>query len=563
MRNFPLFALCLAACLLCVDTTGGLSFHWLTASTLTAFFISWSTAYLPQQLRGTALFLVGELFVSVCLADCFCQEFFATPITPQILSNIIMSNVTEINGFLSSFGGFHILYHWRITTILLLGILLPSVLLFQYKPVKVSNTVRKIVVAFLGLCLICEVPSIYKYGQLFFQRNDMQKIEGLIFRHYHEEIPTPLHRLAFAWYSLNQSSYVLEDIKQSTYSASIDSCLYVSPHIVFIIGESYNKHHSSLYGYKLPTTPRQQKRKDKGELLLFTDVITPWNITSNVFLDIFSLWDYEQRNPVNDYPLFPVLFRRSGYEVSFFSNQYLQKGFRKGSTNQAGHFFLTNWELSDSLFSFRNMKSSIYDMGLVRQVESILGQRRQKYTLDIIHLIGQHFDYSMRYPPTSAKFSIGNYNGRNIDKKAKEIVMHYDNATYYNDLVVDSLLALYENDDAIVIYVADHGEEVYDDLPIHGRLFQEPTAAQARQEFEVPMWIWCSESYRRNHSDVVQCIKHSLDQPFMTDGLPQVLLSLAGITSIWNDESKNILSLKYQCGKRIICGTTDFDRLVQ
>lgn len=564
MRFIPLFALYLAACLLCIDTTGGLSIHWLTASTLTAFLISWPTVHLPQQLLRIVQFVVGELFIGVCLADCFCQEFFATPITPQILSNMLLSNVSETNGFFSSFVGFYVLYHWRITTILLLGILLPFVLLFKCKPVKVSNTVRKITAAFLSLCLIYEIPTIYRYGQLFFHCNDLQKMEGLIFRHYHEEIPTPPHRLAFAWYSLKLSSQQLANIKHATLSAQIDSCTHLSPHIVLVIGESYNKHHSALYGYQLPTTPLQQKRLDDGELYVFHDAVTPWNITSNVFLDLFSVWEYGMSEPIATKPLFPLLFRRAGYSVNFFSNQYLLKGFHKGATNQAGHFFLADGEMSNLLFTFRNRKASKYDMGLVGQVSECKFSRKQtECTLDIIHLIGQHFDYSMRYPPTSAKFSIGNYNGRNIDKKAKEIVMHYDNATYYNDLVVDSLLALYENDDAIVIYVADHGEEVYDDLPIHGRLFQEPTAAQARQEFEVPMWIWCSESYRRNHSDVVQCIKHSLDQPFMTDGLPQVLLSLAGITSIWNDESKNILSLKYQCGKRIICGTTDFDRLVQ
>ena len=140
--------------------------------------------------------------------------------------------------------------------------------------------------------------------------------------------------------------------------------------------------------------------------------------------------------------------------------------------------------------------------------------------------------------------------------------MHYDNATYYNDMVLDSIISIYEREESIVLFVADHGEETYDDLLVHGRLFQEPTAPQVRYEFEVPMWIWCSESYRSNHPDIMQRIKQSLDKPFMTDGLPQLLLCLAGISSKWNKECRNLLSPYYYCKQRIICGSTDYNQLV-
>ena len=55
-------------------------------------------------------------------------------------------------------------------------------------------------------------------------------MEGLIFHHYHDEIPTPLHRFSFAYYSMKQSRHVLDEIKRSTFSAQIDSCSYLSPH---------------------------------------------------------------------------------------------------------------------------------------------------------------------------------------------------------------------------------------------------------------------------------------------------------------------------------------------
>ena len=469
----------------------------------------------------------------------------------------LLSNVREANEFFSTFIGYHVLWHWRISTLLILAIALPTLLFFLRKPLFLHDTVKYAMMALLGLCLICEAPATYRYSQLFLQGQDLQEMEGLVFRHYHEEIPTPIHRMAFAFYSLEISSRMLSSIKHSTFSAKPDSCSYRSPHIVLIIGESYNKHHAEIYGYPKETTPLQKQRMKNGELFVFNDIMTPWNITSNVFLEIFSLWEHGMKEATSSMPLFPILFRRAGYTVNFFSNQYLLRGWRRGSTNQTGHFFLADAEMSDSLFSYRNRKHRKFDMGLVEQVADYkMTKAPSDYTLDIIHLIGQHFDYSLRYPHSTAKFTLNDYADRDLSTESKEIVMHYDNATHYNDTVLDSLLCLYKQENAIVVFVADHGEEVYDELPVHGRLFQEPTAAQARQEFEVPMWIWCSASYRNYHPDIVKRIELSVRKPFMTDGIPQLLLYLAGISSKWNDDSRNLLSPNYRCKKRVICGST-------
>ena len=567
MKGFVLFFTILTACLLCLDATSGLSFHWLTASLLTAFLFSWPTAYIPNRLREVVQFVLGEMVLFVCLVDVYCQELFASSITPQILSNVLLSDAREVQEFLSTFIGYHVLSYWRIFVLVLLVLLLPVGLFFQRKHVDLPRTSKKIVYVSLGLlflCVILEACPIFRYSQLFFQNRDYQKMEGLIFRHYHEEVPTPLHRFLFSYYALNQSARVLEDIKAATLKAQIDSCSYVSPHIVLVIGESYNKHHSSLYGYPLKTTPLQQKRKEEGQLFVFTDVVSPWNITSNAFLGIFSLWEYGLEETVSEMPLLPILFKRADYEVNFFSNQYQLRGFHKGGTNQAGHFFLADREMSDSLFSFRNRKTDKYDIELVEQVvEHKTSNNPATYSLDIIHLIGQHFDYEERYPKRETVFAEKRYHNRDLTKDAKRMVMHYDNATYYDDMVLDSILSVYEKDNVVVLFVADHGEEVYDDQPVHGRLFQTPTPSQARYEFEVPMWIWCSESYRLSHPDVIHDIELSVNKPFLTDGLPQLLLSLAGISSSWNDESHNLLSPKYKCKPRIIGGDTNYDEIIK
>lgn len=564
MNYKELFLFCLTACLLCTDlATDRLSFHLLSAPLITVFLLGLLTSFLPSKIRVAVQIVLGECIIALCIIDCYCQIYFRTPVNPQIFSNILLSDHRETKEFLSTFIGSHVLLQWRIVCLLFLALIYPfSFLVRLYYPCSKewSKKWRLGTIIMLSVCILYEVPATYKFLKLFSNGEDLQRTEGLIFRHYHEKVSTPIHRFAFAYYASRQSSSMLRNIKRSTFSAVIDSCSYQSPHVVLIIGESYNKHHSSLYGYNLETTPLQKKRMDEGELFVFNNVVTPWNITSNVFVNMFSLWESDSKKPMGEYPLFPILFRRAGYNVTFFSNQYLLRGFRKSSNNQAGHFFLADAEMSDSLFSYRNRKSRIFDMGLFANVADYKKKTgEQTYTLDIIHLIGQHFNYSMRYPHSSAVFSQKDYKDRTMDNDATQIVMHYDNATRYNDIVLDKILSLYEDEEAIVLFVSDHGEEVYDELPIHGRLFQEPTAAQARQEYEVPMWIWCSRNYQASRPDIVEQIKTSVNKPFLTDGLPQILLSLAGISCEWSDNKHNLLHREYQCKPRIIAGNVDYD----
>ena len=138
-------------------------------------------------------------------------------------------------------------------------------------------------------CVVVEVGPTVHFFSIFNPRADQTDTEGAIFGKRHREVSTPLHRTLFAWHTARQSENTFDGFSQLTYDAQIDAVSHRSPHIVFVIGESYNKHHASLYGYALPTTPRQEARRNAGELTVFSDVVSPWNITSSAFLHLFSV----------------------------------------------------------------------------------------------------------------------------------------------------------------------------------------------------------------------------------------------------------------------------------
>lgn len=572
-HSWHLMIFIMAACMLgYYDPAGKLSYHLITASIVAAVFPSVISGILPKIIRIPFQFVIGEIFILLSIVDVYCQIHLHSGMSTNIFTTIFLTNIDEAKDFLSSYFDYSIFLEWRILSLVILAILFP-IFLFEIVNIKISRIIStpsfcscRYKSFFVCLCfivaLIAEAKPIHHFIQFFSSKNDTLNTESIIFRHYHEEIPLPLHRTLYSWAATTQSRELLKDIVKNTHNATVDSCSHLSPHIVLVIGESYNKHHSSLYGYKLPTTPYQQKRCDDGSMIVFQDVVTPWNITSNVFLSMFSTWNSDSPEQIGDHPLFPVLFRKAGYNVAFFSNQYVMRGFRKSSTNQAGFFFLANRELCDQLFDYRNPKAYGLDMRTVYEFAEYKKHREQTLnTLDIIHLIGQHFDYRSRYPQEEPFFSIKDIERNDLDAKAREVIMHYDNATHYNDKVVEEILSLYEDEEAIVIYVADHGEEVYDDMNVFGRLFQTPSWNIAHEEFEVPMWIWCSDKYREKHVNMVNSIKRADSRPFLTDDLPQLLFGLADLNSRWRDDTRNILSDKYIPKKRILAGEVDYDEL--
>ena len=101
----------------------------------------------------------------------------------------------------------------------------------------------------------------------------------------------PIYRLAFSVYANSLASQQIKKLIQAKNNVEVDSCTFRSPNIIFIIGESYNRHHAQIYGYDKPTTPEQDRLERSGMLNKFTDVIAPWNLTSYVFKNVFrSMW---------------------------------------------------------------------------------------------------------------------------------------------------------------------------------------------------------------------------------------------------------------------------------
>lgn len=377
---------------------------------------------------------------------------------------------------------------------------------------------------------------------------------------------TPVYRLVFSLYANHLAAQQIDRLVEAKDRATVQSCTFDAKNIVLIIGESMGPHHSQQYGYFMNTTPRQVALEKSGFLVPFSDVVAPWNLTSFVFKNIFSMHVVGQKGEWCDYPLFPQLFRKAGYHVSFITNQFLPQA-KEAVYDFSGGFFLNHKELSESMFDTRNTRLHTFDNGLLADYDNKLKAENKENNLIIFHLIGSHVSYNRRYPKSRKHFKAADYEQKRpeLTKQRRYMLAHYDNAILYNDSIVDQIVKRFANEEAVVIYMPDHGEECFEGN--RGIICRNHSAEidydLARYEFAVPFWIYCSPKYIEKHPKVFEQIKAVRHKRFMTDALPHLLLHLGGIKAKDYRSEYDILSPQYNEKRpRILKNQTNYDDLV-
>lgn len=541
-------------------------------------------ALLPWRLRWWVRALVYVVLYATAIVDVYCFVRFSSSLTPSILLLVSETDSREAGEFLRSCVSPDIL-----TSRLGWVLLLTAVHLLTSLPLRFPHIVPRRVTArwrwlrrkihstrslslplagaILLVLLVLSAIGCWENKQkthLLLSGRTIGEVEHTLTDKEHAVLYQPILRLVFSLYANSLTAQQIDRLIARADQVRVDSCSYTVPNIVLIIGESYNRHHSQQYGYAMPTTPRQSAMEREGRLVKFTDVVCPWNLTSFVFKNVFSLHVVGQQGEWCDYPLFPEVFRKAGYHVTFLTNQFLPKA-REEVYDFSGGFFLNNPTLSAAQFDTRNTQTHRYDDGLLSDYDQ-MRQQNTDHNLIIFHLLGQHVAYSDRSPHKRKVFKGKDYleTKPHLTDRERWILASYDNAVLYNDSVVDQIVRRFEQDDAIVIYVPDHGEEAFEgNLHFYCRMHSaEIDYRLAHAEFDIPFWMWCSKTFVRRHPDIFRQIKAARDRRFMTDALPHLLLYLGGISSPDYHEEYNLLSPQYDEQRpRLLKGVTDYDLL--
>lgn len=312
--------------------------------------------------------------------------------------------------------------------------------------------------------------------------------------------------------------------------------------IVFIIGESTTRNHMGLYGYSLDTNPLLEKLEEKGNLFKFTDVISSHGQTIPSMKKMLTFYNGESEKEWYEYNNVIDIMKKAGYRTYWFSNQE--------SSGIFGNLPAAYGHRSDVvLFNLnRDSEQEVYDAYDGEIVEKSVKEVSGDKNFVIYHLLGTHKGYSYRYPQEFSIFKSEDIKRDNLDDEQRKTISEYDNAVLYNDYVVKSIIDIYKDSDSIVIYLSDHGEEVYDfrDVADHGE------GNISHYMVEIPFIIYVSDKFKENYPELVEKIKNSTSRPYMTDDIIHTILDISGVETKDYDPTRSVIDDKFIQRDRLI-----------
>lgn len=521
----------------------------------------------------TAIYIIG--FINFVTAA-FVYFNFKTYISPQVLQLIAESNVSEASEFFSTFALSVGSVKTLAATVIMVALIVIGEKFYPKwcdrkklsKAVKIScGTILSLMLAFGTysthiIVKMCSCKTIEQLEDCRFVNWGTIGMDGVTTLLY------SFHALHLASDNVSSSRALTlnEVLHGDAQAASLDSTV----NIVLIIGESYIKHHASIYGYEHETTPYLKKEMELGNLVVFNDVISPYNTTASVLKNMLSCNTREERWWKK--PLLAAPLKHAGFDVFVWDNQRHQPDWATGTFTFSMETFLYDKDVIDACYKATNEQCFDYDGELVADFDNKimktgkLGHRN----FIIFHLMGQHFELDERYPESFTHFTADSIKRKApyITHGAKDAIAKYDNATLYNDSIIEEVFNMLRATNSVVIYVSDHGEEVYDYRDNQGRtniddsFSADKNAMFLKYEHQVPFVIWMSPTYRASHPEQSMQVERAVNVPFMNTDLSQMILYLAQVQTKYYNPIHNPLSPIFKPDKRIIYDKLDYDKLM-
>lgn len=543
-------------------------------------------------LRATVKGVIYAIAYSLAIVDTFCMVQFGNTISPSMLLLVGETTGSETAEFLSTYLTFDVVFTTELGWVLLVLLahfvaeVVVRLLSFASRLLPFASRLLSFAFVLLSVVMIAigwdDTMTNKQCMDRHFNCKTVGDVEKDMNLHPQVAMCQPVYRLADAIFTnhlvslqlgrLKDEAEMVESMTPEQLGIPEDSCKAQPSNIILIIGESFNKYHSQLYGYEKENTPRQVEFEKSGRLVKYSDVMAPWNLTSFVFKHLMTTYCVGDEGDWCDYPLFCQLFRKAGYQVNFLTNQFLPHA-KDAIYDFSGGFFINDEMLSKVQFDVRNEQTHLWDEELLKDYARLVAPPEGAVdsfstpSLTIFHLMGQHVNYRIRCPKGKMKFFTGDYDLPQNSLKEKKNIAYYDCAVWYNDSVVGAIVDRFKDDDAVIIYFPDHGDEVYGPGSLHhcGRNHTTNiTKNIAQQEYEIPMWFYCTDKYSERHPDVVSSIRKAKDKPFMTDAMSHLLLGLAGIKCKYYRPQLDLLSPQYNGKrKRLMQHLVDYDEIVR
>ncbi len=530
---------------------------WLLFITAMPALMAWACCFINWRIVRGLIYMAA---VSLFAINIFLTLNFDTMISPWILLLIHETNSNESSEFLST-------YALSTPSIVTYGLTLLSVgLIVIGEKMSRSITIKRPRLTLFPFIfwLAVGVWQTVLVIMMFFASTQSQLqswYEGKAF-YCIENTPANLLYSCYHLHLTNHENDAAWEASEKVFQSTVTRDEKDTLDVVLIIGESYNKYHASIYGYYLDTTPTMREQQKRGNLFVFQDAVSPYNMTTLAVKNMLSTNSISLHQSWDEHPLVMTIFRKAGFDVAMWDNQ-------KSENNVLFHDFSNNSllygkKMVESTYHHLNNTPFDYDLQLVDTALTV--KRKPGSTLTVFHLMGQHTAPIWRYPENdeNAIYTSDSIQRNDLNDYQRQYIAEYDNATRYNDHVIGSIIQYYRQRNAVILYLSDHGDEVYDYRDVVGRTHEPVKQKQAlKYQYEIPMVLWCSDQFIQRHPNTMQNIRRAILRPFSSDNVPQLLMGLSNIHSSFYEPQKDVLSNQYHCGKRIVQNTTDYDEVMK
>ena len=495
--------------------------------------------------------IVGGLsLISIGYFTIYRQEF-----SQSVFFVMAESNYNESHEFISQYLSI------KLVAVLLIYILVGVFLWFKVKPVYVKNMTK---------WLVSIIIVVYALMPLFIsvaiKKTSFERATQHLLSRMETTVPWQLLSSYIAYRSqLSNMDKILNHLETLPKFENLTDANGNTPRtLVLVIGESTTRSRMGIYGYDRDTTPLiEQFKKDNPDFLAFNDVVSSRPYTIEILQQALTLADEQHPDLYLSKPSLIHLMKQAGYKTFWITNQQTMTKRNTMLTmfsKQADEQFYMNND--------RNQSSRQYDSSVFEPFKNVLNDPAEKKFI-VIHLLGTHMKYELRYPEGEEYQRFKDKTGVNFDLDNDKLKVYnsYDNAVAFNDFVTTELFKLFKNSDpnGFILYFSDHGEEVYQTAPhdVLGRNEKAPTRAM----YTVPFMLWQSPKWFVSHPN--NHFESYVNRKFSTQDLIHTWSDLAGLSFDDYQPEKSIVNEKFAQPTRWIGdphgkeGLTDFDQLAK
>ncbi|WP_455107655.1 phosphoethanolamine transferase [Porphyromonas sp.] len=336
--------------------------------------------------------------------------------------------------------------------------------------------------------------------------------------------------------------------------------------VVLILGESARRSSMHCYGYPLQNTPYADSLIRAQELIPFTDVVAPASATILSNTRSLTFFTHEEGDkPWYKFPSILQALRQAGYATAWIANQEITGEYSMSNLLGRQADILTG---NPAFFNGLGGEGAanrpdLYDeviLPLLLHHSSLTDSLRKnspRGLFEVVHLMGSHMTYRERYPKPFDKFTPDILPLRKGEAK-DPIIASYANSLLYTDYIIHEIIQRYREENALIIYLSDHGDALFDED--HPELMGHALVPRA---VEIPLFVYFSPQLRKERPDLWRQIYRQRNKRILSDLLTHSLVDLLGIHTEYTQPRFNFFSSTYdERRKRIVVAPTSNKKMV-